>query len=140
MFVIPEMDSRFWSEVMATTTRYTVVLKGVLSRFPTRGRFHQRFTSSFFEQRSQKRSRHWYHQCLFALSGSSSVKASRKYVDWNRPPPRWMLPTELFEFEFVGVCISSMRRKRSFPSFLLSDHHWRRTWTKLESRNEDKKL
>jgi hypothetical protein len=40
--------------------------------------FPQRITSSFFEQRSQKRKKHWWLDCLFVLLGSSSGQAARK--------------------------------------------------------------
>ena len=47
----------------------------------TWGQFHQQFTSSFYAGRSQKRKKDKQHKQLFALSGSSGVKAAPKHVD-----------------------------------------------------------
>jgi len=58
--------------------RSTFVLYALRPTFvlQTMGQFHQHSTSSFYMRRSQKRKKDWQLDCLFALSGSASVKAS----------------------------------------------------------------
>jgi len=44
------------------------------------GRFQQRFTQSFYTNRSRKRKKHRWLDWIFAFLGSARVKASRKHV------------------------------------------------------------
>ena len=53
-----------------------------------RRQFHQRFTSSFYTRRSQKRQKDSQVKQLFALSGSVCVKAVHKHVDEIHPRVR----------------------------------------------------
>ena len=67
---------RRWPRPSASSWRRSTP-KTTLIRY----QFHQCFTSSFYTQRSQKRQIDSQVKQLFALSGSSSVKAARKLAE-----------------------------------------------------------
>jgi len=53
---------------------------GKRMRKPARGRFHQLSTYSFYVQGAQMHEKYSQVVSIFMLSGSTSVKAERKYV------------------------------------------------------------
>jgi len=74
----------FCEEQLLCQFPFTKKITKPSSKHETRGQFHQHFTCSFYECRSQKRKKPDCLTVFFALLGSSGVKAAHKMlVKWT---------------------------------------------------------